>query len=69
MTDRTRPGRPSTSIPATAARPASGLDSVVRMRTAVVLPAPLGPSRANTVPAATEKLSPSSARTSPARLR
>ena len=32
-------------------RPASGLSSVVKMRTAVVLPAPLGPSTANMLPA------------------
>ena len=36
----------STSMPATSARPASGCSSVVRTRTAVVLPAPFGPSRA-----------------------
>ena len=34
----------TTSWPATQADPASGMDSVVRMRTAVVLPAPFGPS-------------------------
>ena len=37
--------RASTSSPTTRAVPASGLSSVVRIRTAVVLPAPLGPSR------------------------
>ena len=65
ITDRTWPGCRSTSSPATAARPPSGLDRVVRIRTVVVLPAPFGPSRAKTLPAATEKLSPSRARTPP----
>ena len=40
----------TTSLPATYAVPASGLSSVDRMRTVVVLPAPLGPSRASTSP-------------------
>ena len=42
----------TTSRPATRAVPASGFSSVVSTRTAVVLPAPLGPSRPSTVPAA-----------------
>ena len=50
---------------ATVARPASGFCNVVRMRTVVVLPAPLGPSRPSTVPSSTARSSPSSAFTSP----
>jgi len=41
---------------------------VVRIRTAVVLPAPLGPSNPYTVPGATARSMPSSATTSPNRL-
>ena len=55
----------TTSKPATSARPPSGSSSVVRMRTPVVFPAPLGPSTLNTVPGATSKSSPFSAWTSP----
>ena len=40
----------TTSSPATRALPPSGLSSVARIRTAVVLPAPFGPSRPSTVP-------------------
>ena len=40
----------TTSRPATWARPPSGVSSVVKIRTAVVLPAPFGPSRPSTVP-------------------
>ena len=54
-----------TSSPSTVAVPASGLSSVVRTRTAVVFPAPLGPSSPSTVPAVTSKSTPSSALTSP----
>ncbi len=50
-------------MPATRALPSSGRDSVVRILTVVVLPAPFGPSSAYTLPAATEKVSPSSAST------
>ena len=46
-------------------RPPSGCRIVVRMRTAVVLPAPLGPSRPSTVPVGTAKSTPSSATTVP----
>ena len=53
---RTRAGSLVTSKPATSARPASGRISVVRMRTVVVLPAPLRPSRAQTLPAGTRRL-------------
>ena len=47
---RTRSGRASTSCPATRALPSSGRVSVVRILTAVDLPAPFGPSRAKVVP-------------------
>ena len=58
-------GSARTSWPATVALPSSARASVVRMRTAVDLPAPFGPSRPNTVPSSTANDSPSSARTSP----
>ena len=45
--------------------PRSARSSVARTRTSVVLPAPLGPSRPNTVPASTSRSRPSSATTSP----
>src|ERR1017187_7968043 len=47
------------------ARPPSGRISVVRMRTAVVLPAPLGPSTPRTVPRGTDRSIQCSALTSP----
>lgn len=50
-----------TSYPATSTRPSSTRNSVVMARTAVVLPAPFGPSRPWTVPRATVRSSPSSA--------
>jgi hypothetical protein len=55
----------ATSKPATCAVPLVGIDSVVIMRTVVVLPAPFGPSMEKTVPAGTEKLTPSTAVKSP----
>src|SRR3954452_14620923 len=55
----------TTSRPATRALPASGSSSVARMRTGVVLPAPLGPSTPSTVPGATASSTPSSARVGP----
>src|SRR5512132_4730069 len=55
-------------MPSTSARPPSGRRMVVRMRIAVVLPAPLGPSNPNTVPAGTEKSIPPSAVREPNRL-
>src|SRR5215469_4391491 len=64
ITDRTLAGCLSTSMPATRAVPASGSDSVVRILTVVVLPAPLGPSSSLMLPATTENVSPSRARTS-----
>ena len=67
MWRRTSPGCLITSIPATVAAPASGWASVVSTRTAVVLPAPLGPSSPRIVPGATPKDTPSSAWVSPYR--
>ena len=60
-----RRGAAATSMPATVARPASGRASVVRMRTAVVLPAPFGPSSPRIDPAGTPKSTPASAWVSP----
>ena len=62
---RRRVGSPIASTPSTTTSPASALSSVVSMRTTVVLPAPLGPSRPSTVPGVTSKSTPSTARTSP----
>jgi hypothetical protein len=45
--------------------PASGSSRVVRIRTAVVLPAPFGPSRPRTLPARAVKSTPHNARTGP----
>src|SRR4051794_27035747 len=55
----------ATSKPATVARPASGTDMPERIRTAVVLPAPFGPSRPQTVPRGTSKPTSASALVSP----
>ena len=55
----------TTSRPSTSARPPSGSSSVVRMRTVVVFPAPLGPSKPSTVPASTSRSMPFRASTSP----
>ena len=65
MWRRTSPGCFTTSTPATVARPASGRAIVVRMRTAVVLPAPFGPSSPRIVPAWTENDTPARAWVSP----
>ena len=46
------------SGPATVAEPLLGLVRVVRIRTVVVLPAPLGPSRASTLPSGTSSETP-----------
>ena len=62
---RTASGSATTSNPATRAVPLVGMLSVVIIRTVVVLPAPLGPSIEKTVPAGTEKLTPSTAVKSP----
>ncbi len=51
----------TTSCPSTPARPPSGCSSVVRMRTAVVLPAPFGPSSPSTLPRRTARSIPRSA--------
>jgi hypothetical protein len=65
---RTSAGRSTTSSPATQARPRSGLSSVARIRTAVVFPAPFGPSTPSTPPAANSRSTPSSATTGPKHL-
>ena len=57
----------TTSWPATHAVPASGMDSVVRMRTAVVFPAPLGPSTPRMEPVGTSRSTPARATVSPNR--
>src|ERR687897_167523 len=64
----TSPGDVTRSAPATVAVPESGSSSVVRMDTAVVLPAPLGPSSPRIVPFGTVRSRPSRATTSPYRL-
>ena len=53
MLRRTAWGCCRTSNPFTTPRPAVGCSTVVSMRTIVVLPAPLAPSRPNTVPRGT----------------
>src|ERR1700683_5770644 len=58
----------TTSWPATRAQPASGRDRVVRMRRAVVLPAPFGPSTPRIDPAGTWRSMPASATVGPYRL-
>ena len=65
MWRRTSAGCRSTSMPATVADPESGRASVVSTRTAVVLPAPFGPSRPRIVPAGTAMSTPASAWVSP----
>src|SRR5215207_6238668 len=65
MRFRTSPGEPTRSAPATVAVPPSGLRSVVRMDTAVVFPAPLGPSSPRTVPSGTVRSRPVRATRSP----
>src|SRR5262245_40751274 len=65
MQRRTAAASRTTSRPSTQARPPSGCRRVVRMRTAVVLPAPFGPSTPSTVPRGTDRSIPRSARTSP----
>ncbi len=54
----------TTSRPMTRAVPAVGGSRVVRILTAVVLPAPFGPSRPSTVPVSTSRSIPHSASTS-----
>src|SRR5262245_2149058 len=65
MRSRTACGLAPTSRPSTSARPPSRFRIVVRIRTAVVLPAPFGPSRPSTLPVGTKKSTPSSAVTEP----
>ena len=65
MWRRTSAGWATTSIPATVPRPESGRARVVRIRTAVVLPAPFGPSSPRIVPAGTAKSTPARAWVSP----
>src|SRR5215831_9277858 len=60
MDPRTSAARPTTSKPLTLTVPASGLSKVDRIRTTVVLPAPLEPSRAKMLPRATSKSTPRS---------
>src|SRR5262245_911772 len=64
---RTALGSRTTSWPPTSARPPSGVSSVTRMRTAVVLPAPLWPSRPRASPGAISRSMPASASVSPKR--
>ena len=58
---RTLAGSRATSWPATRALPSSAAIRVARMRTAVVLPAPLGPSTPSTLPWRAARSTPSSA--------
>src|SRR5262249_8108494 len=66
---RTRAGSRATSIPPTRAVPPSGASSVVRIRTAVVFPAPFGPSSPRTLPRSAPNETPPSAPTAPTRFR
>src|SRR3954453_2713047 len=61
MLRRTPCGSVVTSRPATTACPPSGFTKVVRIFTAVVLPAPLGPSTPSTEPSGTRRSRPSRA--------
>src|SRR5947209_12594000 len=65
MLRRTSSRSETTSWPATIAEPEVGLASVQSMLIVVVLPAPLGPRKPNTSPAATSKSTPRTASTSP----
>ena len=62
---RTLPACLATSKPLTVALPASALSRVDRIFTTVVLPAPLEPSRAKMLPAATSRSTPRNTRSSP----
>ncbi|SKZ55554.1 Uncharacterised protein [Mycobacteroides abscessus subsp. abscessus] len=68
MLRRTISGSVRTSNPAMRAVPLVGSESVVIIRTIVVLPAPLGPSRPRTEPVGTLKLTSSTAVKSSKRL-
>src|SRR5947209_10699001 len=65
MLRRTSSRSLTTSWPATAALPEEGFASVHSMLIVVVLPAPFGPRKPNTSPAATSKSTPRTACTSP----
>ena len=58
---RTVAASATTSKPSISARPSVGASVVVRIESVVVLPAPLGPSRAKNSPGRTWKLIPSTA--------
>ena len=58
-------GSPVTSEPLRSSRPAVGAMSPEQTRATVVLPAPLGPTRATAVPAPIENDTPNSARNGP----
>ena len=62
---RTWPGCRATSTPLTSAWPASARSKVARILTAVVLPAPFGPSTPSTLPAVAARSTPASAVTAP----
>src|SRR5262249_19982223 len=68
ITCRTRAGWRNASIPATCRLPASGRSRVATARMKVVLPAPLGPSRATTRPGSATRSSPARAGVRPKRL-
>src|SRR5215212_3441783 len=59
IASRTASASRLTSCPATRISPWSGSSRVARIRTIVVLPAPLGPRSANTVPSSTVRSTPS----------
>src|SRR5438270_4979866 len=67
MLRRTSSRSRTTSWPATVAEPAVGLASVHSMLIVVVLPAPFGPRKPKTSPAATSKSTPFTASSSPNR--
>ena len=69
ITARTASGSRERSWPATRTWPPSNPIKVDRICTAVVFPAPLGPSRAKIVPSATSRSMPSSTTLSPKDLR
>src|SRR6266478_706925 len=58
-------GPPGSWTPATRALPDVGLSRPARTRRRVVLPAPFGPKRARHSPAASEKVTPATARVDP----
>ena len=68
MRRRASTGSSATDSPSISAAPRSGAIRVVSMRSVVVLPAPLGPSRPVTTPSAAEKETSSTAVTLPKRL-